>query len=115
MRLAGYVDGIEIAFDFYPPNTYKAIIPKKLNGRYIVQLKAVDEAGNETNLSENYMYIDFQQMIFKILDDKFKFNVDDNNLAYMEVKNIYNSREVYNKFNFKEASNQYSYRELVVR
>lgn len=114
MKLVGYVDGIEISFNFCTPNIYKAVIPKKLNGKYIVQLKVIDDAGNETNSAGNYMYIDFQQMIFKVLGDNFKFNIDNNNLGYVEVNNIYNSREVYNKFNFKEVSNQYSYRELVI-
>lgn len=114
MKLIGYVDGIEVNFDFYPPNIYKAIIAKRLNGRYIVQLKALDDAGNETSSTDTYMYIDFQQMIFKVLGDKFKFNIDYNNLEYEEIKNIYNSKEIDNKFNFKEVHSQYSCRELVL-
>ena len=114
MQLVGCVDGIEISFDFYPPNFYRAIIPKRLNGRYIVQLKAIDEAGNEASTADVYMYIDFQQMTFKTLGDKFKFNIDDNDLGYVEIKNIYNSRELDNEFNFKEVYSQYSYRELML-
>lgn len=115
MRLIGYIDGIEVSFDFYPPNIYRAIIPKRLNGRYIVQLKAIDQAGNETNTSDIYMYIDLKQMIFNVLEDKFKFNIDNNGLGYVEVNNIYNSKEIDNKFNFLEIHSKYSYRELVVR
>lgn len=114
LKLIGYVDGIEISFDFYPPNIFKGIIPKKLNGRYIVQLKAIDEAGNETNTAEVYVYIDFKKMIFKVLDENYKFNIDNNGLGYIEVKDTYNINIIEDKFSFKEVQSQYSYRELVV-
>lgn len=97
MKLVGYVDGIEISFNFCPPNIYEAVIPKRLNGKYIVQLKAIDDAGNETNMADTYMYMDFQQMIFKNLGNKFRFNIDDS------------------KFGFKEVSNQYSHKELMIK
>ena len=114
MRLIGYVDGIEVCFDFYPPNIYKAIIPKRLNGRYIVQLTAVDEAGNETNVTDIYMYISFQEMEFKVLDEKFKFNIDENKLSFVEIVGIYDPKVIDDKFYFKEIKSKYSFKELVV-
>lgn len=115
MKLVGYVDGVEVSFSFYPPNTFKAIIPKRLNGKYIVELKAIDDAGNENGETSIYMYIDFQSMHFKILNEKYMFNIDENNTKFIEVENIYDSIECINEFSFKEIFNQYSYRELVIR
>lgn len=95
MRLIGHVDGIEISFDFYPPNIFRGIIPKRLNGKYVVELKVIDDAGNENGMTDILVYIDFQNMEFKVLDDKFRFNVDD-------------------RFSYKETQSKYSYRELVM-
>ncbi len=95
MRLIGYVDGVEISFDFYPPNIFRGIIPKRLNGKYVVELKVTDNAGNENGMTDILVYIDFQKMEFKVLDDKFRFNVDD-------------------RFSYKETQSKYSYRELVM-
>ena len=93
MRLKGYVDGVEVSFTFIPPNTFQGVVPKKLNGRYIVQLQLVDEAGNETNNADVYMFIDFQKMQFKVLE-KYKYVENGVNMGYMECTPQYSYREV---------------------
>lgn len=87
MKLIGYLDGVEISFDFYPPNNFKAIIPKSVKGSYIIQLKAIDEAGNETNQSDIYMFIDFQKVIFKELDSKYLWKYKKNEFLCLQIKN----------------------------
>lgn len=114
MRLVGYVDGVEISFNFYPPNVYKVAIPKKLSGRYIVQLKAIDDAGNEAGTAGIYACIDFQKMTFNILDEKYKSKIRDINFGYMENGSDYFARELKQGFDFAEVYNRYSYRELVM-
>lgn len=113
MKLVGYIDGIEVNFDFYPPHTFKCTIPKTINGRYIVQLKAVDDAGNETNLTKIYVYIDFKKMDFVILDKIFTFNIDNSDFDYLKIDNLYDFKQLEERFNFMEVNSQYSYRELV--
>ena len=93
MHLTGTVDGIEISFDFIPPNTFRGVVPKKLNGRYIISLQLADEAGNKTSNSDIYMYLDFQKMKFKILD-KYKIVENGVNMGYMECTPQYSYREV---------------------
>lgn len=95
MRLIGYVDGVEISFDFYPPNIFRGIIPKRLNGKYVVELKVTDNAGNENGMTDILVYIDFQKMKFKVLDESYRFATTD-------------------KFRFKEVKSQFSFKELIV-
>ena len=72
MKLIGYIKGVEISFDFHPPNIYKAIIPKQFDGVYIVNLKAIDDAGNENNYADMIVCIDFDKMSFKVLENNLK-------------------------------------------
>lgn len=94
MKLIGYIDGMEIRFDFYPPDIFKATIPKKLSGKYIVQLKVIDEAGNEENKADIYVYIDFQNMSFREVKSPYKLNENDNNYNYMELNCKYTYKEL---------------------
>ncbi|WP_146005379.1 PF13754 domain-containing protein [Haloimpatiens massiliensis] len=95
MRLIGYLDGVEISFDFYPPNVFKATIPKSVKGTYIVQLKAIDNAGNETNQADIYMFIDFQKMIFRKLDSKYICKHENSEFVCVKLKNNYYYRELW--------------------
>lgn len=95
MRLIGSIDGVEVNFDFYPPNQFKAEIPKKLDGVYVVELKALDDAGNETNYSNIFIKIDFQKMSFSVVDG---FEYNSNNCEY-------NSKEETGEYFTKEMCN----------
>lgn len=86
MKFIGYVDGIDVKFDFYPPNIFKAEIPKKKSGIYILELHAIDEAGNETNLSDIFIDIDFQKMSMKLIGDTFSFIKNSENFSYEALK-----------------------------
>jgi len=112
MKLIGYIDGVEIRFDFYPPNTFKATIPKKLSGKYIVQLKVIDEAGNEENKADMYVYIDFQNMSFREVGSTYVNKIKDNNLSYIEIKNDYELNEN-NMYESIELNCKYTYKELI--
>lgn len=114
MKLIGYVDGIEVNFDFYPPNTFKAIIPKKLDGKYILELQAEDDAGNIDCSTGMYIYIDFQHMKIKVLSSKYQFKKDANNLRYKKIDNIFSSKELDSKLTFKKSCSPYSYKELII-
>lgn len=94
MKLIGYLDGVEVKFYFYPPNQFKAEIPKKSNGTYIVELKVIDDAGNQTNYSNVLIAINFDKMSFEVLKG-------------------FNETEINKDYNFKELIQEYSYRELV--
>jgi len=94
MRLIGFVNGVEIAFDFYPPNTFIANIPTCLNGSYIVQLKAIDGAGNEGYFTDVLVYIDFQKMTFKLLNNNFKHMQNRQQYEYEIIKHNYSFREL---------------------
>lgn len=113
MKLIGYVDGIEINFNFYPPNTFKAVIPKKIDGKYIVELKAADDAGNIDYSTGIYVSIDFQHMKIKMLNSKYEFKNDTSKIGYERVNNVYDFKELDSKLIFKKDFNPYFYKELM--
>jgi hypothetical protein len=94
MKLIGYLDGIEVRFDFYSPNIFKAEIPKKMSGMYIIELHAVDEAGNQTNLCNTVVLIDFDKLTFKILDKNFIEKVENKNYGFKELHQEYTYKEL---------------------
>jgi hypothetical protein len=114
MRLVGYVDGIEVRFDFCPPSTFKAEIPRQLDGTYILQLRAIDDAGNETNYSNIFIKIDFQQLKIQILPINYSCIENGVNMAYRELNNGFNVLPMIHNFSTHEIVN-YCYRELVMQ
>ncbi|WP_461206935.1 Ig-like domain-containing protein [Clostridium sp. DL1XJH146] len=114
MRMVGYVNGIEVSFDFIPPNTFKAEIQKKISGQYIIQLKAIDSAGNETNYSDLFVRIDFQKMEVKILDENFRFNKNGVNFGFSILSKDTNTKEIECIYTNEKIVSKYNYRELVM-
>jgi len=90
MKLIGYVKGVEISFDFHPPNIYKAVIPKQFDGIYIVNLKAVDEAGNENNYADMIVCINFDEKSFKVHENNIKHIKKEEKYVYIELEANYN-------------------------
>lgn len=114
MKLIGYVGGVEVRFDFHPPNTFKAIIPKRMDGRYIVQLRAINDSGMEDGMTSVHVYINFQSMYFKVLDDSYNFDIDDN-IGYIELSEDYETLALEDNFGYNEVDSGYYHEELVVK
>lgn len=113
MRLIGNIDGIEVRFDFYPPNIFKAEIPKQLDGTYILQLHAIDEAGNITNYSDIFVRIDFKQLNIEVLPSNYNFIGDSMDMGVVALDKNFTFKNISSDFNFMMHNSNYSYRELV--
>lgn len=114
MKLIGHVDGVEIRFDFYPPNLFRAIIPKHLTGKYVLELKAIDEAGNYDFKTNIFIHVDFQSMSFRILENKYVFNANEDKLWSIEIKEDFSALQLESNLEYKVIDSPYSYRELVI-
>lgn len=114
MKLVGYVNGIEVAFDFYPPNTWKVIVSADITGRFVIQLKAIDEAGNSTSAMYVYVYIDFKNMVFKVLDEKYGYEFNSKNYCYGIIDNEYTYDLIDFKYINRTLPQKYSYKKLVI-
>lgn len=101
IRLVGRVNGVEVTFTLTPPNVFRGIVPASLHGQYYLDLKAVDEAGNQTNYMDLYVLIDFDALSFKILEGKYDFNVDDSNRDdSLELLDVYLNSEIGSDFSY---------------
>ena len=112
MKLLGYIDGVEVKFDFYSPNIFKAEIPKKMNGIYILELHAIDEAGNQTNMCSITVIIDFDKLSFKILDTSMICKVENKDLEFNTLKDILGFKTEDEVFEFKELPQEFINKEL---
>lgn len=112
MRLIGHVDGVEISFDFHPPSTFTAEIPRQLDGTYILQLQAIDDAGNVTNYSNIFIKIDFSALKFQMLESPFGFIHNGTGLAYFELAQLFNTMEIGRAFENQDVAG-FTYREVV--
>jgi hypothetical protein len=137
MRLIGKVNGVDISFDFYPPNQFRGEVPKNLTGAYIVQLQAVDDGGNTTEYSSIIIKIDFDSFKIEILPSTYIETVNDANYSTgdvqeaeatyqvyeidncLNIKTIelvlaeYATSEVDSRFSVATVANNYTYKELV--
>lgn len=114
MKLLGYIDGVEVRFDFYPPNKWKAVIPKKFTGKYILQLKAVDKAGNESNFSDLFICIDFRNMKVKILGKKYDFIEKGKEYLSVKLDNKQEINTIQDSYIYNEIGVEYAYRLVIV-
>ncbi|MEG3040907.1 MAG: PF13754 domain-containing protein [Clostridium sp.] len=113
MKLIGCIDGIEVKFDFYPPNKFIAEIPKKIDGTYIVEFTAIDDAGNKTSYSNIFIKINFNKMNFEIL--KGLINKEEvENYNYKELSNTFEQSNLIEAISFEKLIQEYSYREVVI-
>lgn len=94
MKLVGYADGVEVKFDFYPPNIFKAEIPKKVSGIYLLELHATDDAGNQTNMCDMAVLIDFDKLSFKILDTDILYKTENEDFEFKELQQEFMSKEL---------------------
>lgn len=114
MKLLGYIDGIEVKFDFYLPNKWKATIPKKITGKYILQLKAVDEAGNETNFSDLFICIDFQNMKVQILGKKYDFREKCEEYLCIKLDGTQEIANISNNYIYNEIKPEFAHRLVIM-
>lgn len=62
VQLTGKIDGKDIIFNRKNGDVWETIIPKNLSGIYVVELTAVDEAGNIGFLAKYIVTIDLSAM-----------------------------------------------------
>lgn len=58
VKLTGNINGDAVIFERIQGDEWEATVPASLNGVYIVDLLAVDEAGNETYWAKYILTID---------------------------------------------------------
>ncbi len=114
MKLIGYADGVEVLFDFYPPDTFKAEIPKKLNGIYIIELHAVDDAGNKNNYTNMIIAVDFNKLTFNILKQNYISNENKDSFKHLKRRQDYKTEVVETFYNYKSLQSEFVFKELVI-
>jgi hypothetical protein len=95
MKLIGRVNGVEISFDFYPPNQFRGEVPKNLTGVYVVQLQAVDDGGNTAEYSNIIIKIDFDSFKIEILPATYIETANDTNFSTGTVVEVEAGYQVY--------------------
>lgn len=66
VRLEGKVQGNDVIFNRIYGDDWEAVIPPSLNGAYIVELKAYDDAGNMAYTARYILIIDLTSIHAKI-------------------------------------------------
>lgn len=62
VRLEGFVEGVPVVFTHKEGDLWEAVVPKKLNGIYIVEFTAYDEAGNVGFTTRYVLSVDFASL-----------------------------------------------------
>lgn len=58
VKLTGNINGNAVIFEWVQGDEWRATIPSALNGVYVVDLLAADEAGNETYWAKYILTVD---------------------------------------------------------
>lgn len=83
VRLEGKIDGKEVIFNWIGRDRWQAIIPANLNGIYIVDMTAYDEAGNIGYCAKCIITVDVSALCVHI--EKYPF--------FAEIINEYEIKE----------------------
>ncbi|MDF2800219.1 MAG: hypothetical protein K0S61_122 [Anaerocolumna sp.] len=105
MQLIGFLDGVEVSFDFLPPNTFTAEIPKQNSGVYILELHARDSAGNMTYYNNIFIKIDYLKLEVRIIMDNYDIIQNSEGFSYRQYEPIFS--DLHHELT-------YSYRELIM-
>lgn len=107
MVLTGTVNGENIIFHFSPPDTFTAQMSRVIKGRYIVQLRLFDEAGNDSSYTTIYTYIDFNKMKYSIIDSDFSFNSEEEEIGFIRLDNDFIEKTLQNSYRFTLLKSNY--------
>lgn len=66
VKLIGSINGDSVVFQRFDGDVWEATIPKNLNGQYIIELYAYDEAGNIGYATKYIMTIDLKSLCIKL-------------------------------------------------
>lgn len=66
VRLEGMVDSVPVVFNRVNRDRWECIVPKTLNGAYVVELTATDEAGNISYTARYILSIDVSALRVKL-------------------------------------------------
>lgn len=75
VRLEGRVQGKEVIFNRVVGDVWETIIPPSLNGVYIVELTAYDDAGNMAYTSRYILTVDMSALCVKLELCRWQVNV----------------------------------------
>lgn len=112
MNLIGYVNGAEIRFDFRPPSTFTATLPATKSGACVVELHAVDDAGNVDGYTAEAVLIDFDQLRFRAIEPCYSAGELETDFADRPIAEYYFA-ELPGTFGTRELDQQYGFREAV--
>lgn len=111
--IVGKVDGAEIIFRKDSNGSWNATVPRDLDGEYIVEVKAYDEAGNQAYSASMLFIVDPATLqvnmiplnfAYRFLDEKFNEKMIVSEFAYREVKSDFDFKKVESNFIFKVVS-----------
>lgn len=113
MILIGYVDGQEIRFDFHPPSQFTATLPAKKSGTCIVELHAIDDAGNVSAYCDTVIMIDFDHLSVRVVKPEFMSRERSNPFNAKALCARFLSQKHGDRFTTKEIGAEYAYEELI--
>lgn len=82
-RVEGVVNGLPIAFQKVSGNMWEATIPGTLNGIYIVEMTAYDDAGNRAYTSRYILMYDPKNICVKLEPYPYDADQTDDNYAFL--------------------------------
>ena len=68
VRLEGLIDGVPVIFNRKEGDRWETVFPRNLNGIYIVELTAYDEAGNVGYTTKYIITIDLSAMCVHLME-----------------------------------------------
>lgn len=109
-RMVGIVDGKEIIFRKDSGSLWTAAVPLDLDGEYIVEVRAFDEAGNEAYSTNMLFIVDPSTLDVKIIPLDYAYNIQDpdikqetniSNYVYYAINSDYRFTEITEKYTFR--------------
>ena len=85
VSLTGKIDGQEIIFTRKFGDEWETVIPQNLSGIYVVELTAVDEAGNIGFLTKYIVTIDLSAMRVSLEPYPYRAEVIEDNCYYSNI------------------------------
>ena len=88
-RLVGQVNGQEVTFNKVGGDIWEVIVPGSLDGIYIVQMTAYDDAGNVSSMADYLLLYDPKNICIRLEPCPYELSVDTDPYHFELMKDEY--------------------------
>jgi hypothetical protein len=102
VKMTGRIDSVEIVFSLSETGAWIATVPPDIYGEFVVEVTALDEAGNAAYSTAMLFTVDIGDLSFSVIPLSYAYKVSGEGFSKVEVQSDYTFYAVNSHFGYAE-------------